>query len=176
MGTGLNSTKIDYPRIYNPSDPQRDIVWVEEETHLLALMGGSNTIRGTVAGLQIKVSGDGKKYILDDLVSGRYEVPVVYFDIDEDFIQLYEAVLRQCQERGFFPPEIGEDYVAARKVDFYAFDEVSYYWDLVMALVQGKMTPDELIWRAENMKTNTLKSAMLSAGLETGGLGVNILA
>ena len=34
LGTGLNYTKINYPKIYNPSDTQRDIVWAVSYTHL----------------------------------------------------------------------------------------------------------------------------------------------
>lgn len=31
IGTGLNSTKKRYPHKYSPSDPQRDIIWINND-------------------------------------------------------------------------------------------------------------------------------------------------
>ena len=43
------------PKRYNPSDTQRDIIWVDDEG-VPALMKGSSAMVGIEAGLQVKVS------------------------------------------------------------------------------------------------------------------------
>ena len=48
-------------------------------------MAGSSAMAGIEAGLQVKVSLYGIGYMVDDLTSNRYEVPMVYFPINNDF-------------------------------------------------------------------------------------------
>ena len=44
LGTGLESTKRAYPRHYNPSDPQRDIIWVMGGMRAQIIVSISNTV------------------------------------------------------------------------------------------------------------------------------------
>ena len=57
----LNYTKINYPKIYNPSDTQRDIVWVNDYNELAVMKDGDNysATSARIAGLQVKASKDG---------------------------------------------------------------------------------------------------------------------
>ena len=59
LGTGLLYTKNNYATFYNPSDPQRDIIWVNPETKMTSIMPQDRITEATVAGLQIKVSTNG---------------------------------------------------------------------------------------------------------------------
>lgn len=165
VGTGLLSTKELYPKVYNPSDPQRDVVWIDENTGARALMKNSSNIAGIEAGLQVKVSKNGVAYFLNDLVQIRYEVPVVYFDICNDF----DAVAQKLYQSKYFMKTggliIGEDFIQASAVDYSAYTEVLFYVELIEALIYGKITPDELVHSKDVKNNPVLKSAILSASL-----------
>ena len=163
-GTGLLSTKNYFEKLYNNSDPQRDIIWADEKGQI-ALMNGSNSIAGTQAGLQIKVSKNGLPYIFNDLINNRYEVPLVYFDIcnDFDFIaQKLYLVRNKNQESNII---IGKDFIKASMIDYNAYNEVLFYVDLIEALIYGKITPVELINSSDVERNVTLKNAILSTTL-----------
>lgn len=80
VGTGMKSTKKEYPQIYNYSEPQRDIVWTTKNQQLV-LTQGSNAEVGNIAGLQIEASLKIGKYLAKELTSDRYQVPVVFFHL-----------------------------------------------------------------------------------------------
>jgi len=94
IGTGLNSTQRLYPTKYSPSDPQRDIIWINVENKKEELLQiTKNTNRGIIAGVQLKVSLDGFKYIYrSDVAKGKYEVPLVYFDLRNDYYKLTNTI------------------------------------------------------------------------------------
>ena len=138
VGTGLKSTKITNRHLYNPGDTQRDIVWVDEENRL-ALMKGGTKNAGKPAGLQIKVSGDGTNYLLADLRSGNYEVPIVYFPLNDDFQKI------AMQVPGL---RTGIDFIDARDIDMTAFREIMMYYPLIRGLLEGTVTPDDILSEA----------------------------
>lgn len=162
LGTGLESTKRAYPRHYNPSDPQRDIIWVMGG--MRAQMKGSTGTSGMDAGLQVKVSSDGMAYIYNDLLTSRYEVPLVYFDISGDFYKIADRLFMDRQIQGLSPISIETDLIHARAVDPEGYDEVYYYVDLVTALVKGKISPSDLIDEAG--KYPTMKNAVFASAFE----------
>lgn len=172
LGTGLEKTKKTWPYRFNPSDPQRDIIWVDSKKGTVANMKGSTQIAGLEAGLQIKVSKDGCKYFLNDLYNIRYEVPVVYFDINNDFDIVACKLIEYRQKKGKSTIFINEDLICARAIDFEAFQEVSYYVDLVIALLEKRLQPEELVNEAEKYKS--LMNAVSAAGLESIGIGTQI--
>ena len=159
VGTGLMRTKIDYPSIYNPADTQRDIVWVDDEG--MRAMIKSSYAAGIEAGLQIKVSRNGMGYFFQDLCNLRYEVPVVYFDISHDYDKVArELVLNQ----GFCgKPSIEENFVRASAIDYNGYEEVCFYEDLVMALVTGKLTVEDLLKNKTVCESETFRNSLLSA-------------
>lgn len=168
IGTGLLSTKRLYPRRYNPSDTQRDIVWIDENEKL-ALMRGSNNRAGIEAGLQIKASSNGMNYILDDLLSLRYEAPLVYFPIYNDFDQIADVLYRKTNGE----INIGEDFIDVRALDTGAFEEVKSYLPLTEALINGDIDLDELVREAYG--NTTLKNAVLAEALDNANTNKDIL-
>lgn len=91
IGRGLRTTQqhILYYSAYNPSDPQRDISWVHKDDPKKELLAIGGSVQGAQpCGLQIKVSTDGIGYVAQDISKARYQVPIVYFDLQEDFDSL----------------------------------------------------------------------------------------
>lgn len=142
IGTGLNSTQRLYPTKYNPVNSQRDILWINkgnEKEELLQITKSNNS--AVSAGLQIKVSQDGFKYIYrSDIARTRYEVPLIYFDLNNDYYKLANAIYRE--ETNFV---VGTDIVRGKDIDSECHDLLVSYYHLVSALVCGHMTMDELI-------------------------------
>lgn len=165
IGTGLLSTKQKFPTRYDVSNPQRDIMWIDNDRKT-ALVKGSSYCAGLEAGLQIKkVSKDGKAYFFNDLVKMKYEIPVVYFDICNDFDSIANDLYKLRNRNAGISINIGEDFVSARAVDYNAYQEVLYHIDLIDALINGKITPEQLIDTAASSDSSSLKNAIFSAGL-----------
>jgi len=145
IGTGLHSTKRNYPHKYSPSDTQRDIIWINMDGEC-ALMANGHTTSGIVAGLQVKVSGNGINYIKKALLTRRYEVPLVYFPINDDFYRILDTV----NKNGIIvEPRI--DYIDVRELDEAAFLEISDYYPLLYDLFSGQMTGDEFVREATSI-------------------------
>lgn len=168
VGTGLNSTKNRFPLRYNPSDPQRDIIWLDDDNIPALMYGASNRGAGIEAGLQIKVSMDGMRYILNDFLSRRYEVPLVYFPLHNDFERIVDALARKTVNDPLTdeirPLNIGEDFIDVRALDYNVFDEVKSYFPLVLALINDELSPRDLVLEATN--NPLLKNAVVSSVLQ----------
>lgn len=76
IGTGLIDTRTSHDRHYNPKDTQRDIIFVNKDD-IPALMSNATPLAGQCAGLQIKTSNEIIDYILSDVVTVRYCVPII---------------------------------------------------------------------------------------------------
>lgn len=81
--------------------------------------------------LQIKVSLYGSGYIVNDLETNRYEVPMVYFPIYNDFERIVDRLIRDRKAFVLDPDTgeyrdviIGDDIVDIRAFDYDAFKEV----------------------------------------------------
>lgn len=173
IGTGLERTKREWFRQYNFSDPQRDVIWVNRETEEIANMKSGSVIASKHAGLQVKTSCDGKTYFLNDLWNYRYEVPVVYFDINNDFDKVAQELWIRKSVSSGYDFVIGEDFISARAVDYEGFDEVKFYFDLVLALVENRLTLEDLLNEGERNKT--LGNAVIATGLEAVGFDTEII-
>lgn len=158
-------TKTEYPSIYNPTDMQRDIVWVDDEG--MRAMIKSSYAAGIEAGLQIKVSRNGMGYFFQDLCNLRYEVPVVYFDICHDFDAVArELVINQSLcGRPSSTIIMEENFVRASAIDYSGYEEVVFYEDLVMALVTGKLSVDDLLKNKIVGESETMRNSILSAAI-----------
>ncbi len=91
--------------------------------------------------MAVKVSHDGFKYIYrSDVATRRYEVPLVYFDLGNDFQKLANQIYSERLDVA-----IGTDFVRGHSISPECHDLlVSYYW-LVLDLVAGRMSLDHLV-------------------------------
>lgn len=142
VGTGLETTRRSHFQKYRPNDPQRDVIWVHRKQmkrELETLRDGKRA--GYSAGLQLKVSMDGFKYIYrTDIRRAKYEVPLVYFDLCNDYYQLANAIYKEDRDL-----VLGIDLVRGKDVDPAIHDRLCSYWWLADRLVRGHMTIDQLV-------------------------------
>lgn len=164
IGTGFKSTKRNYPQIYNPNDTQRDIVWINDEGYHYQ-MNGSTATGGIDAGLQVKVSMDGMRYVYRDVLDGIYEVPLVYFDLNDDYGRVYRRVQQELNSRGESSSHLEDWFISGRNIDPDAYDEIEYYADMVYAIVNGRLRIEDLVNRAERFPS--FGSAVMAGAMET---------
>ncbi|NBI17973.1 hypothetical protein D1841_09735 [Neglecta sp. X4] len=161
LGTGLNYTKINYPKHYNPSDTQRDIVWTNDVGELTIMKNQDrySTISAKIAGLQIKATKNGIKYVLPDIIQGRYDVPIIYFDIENDYHKILAKVYKDTNV------DIEYDIIHPNAIDPRGYEEFLHYVDLVYAMVDGKLHPADLVIGADKSDDILMKNALLSTTL-----------
>ena len=160
VGTGLKSTVTRYPGSYSPNDTQRDIVWVDKRGNLAFSSGGSEK-SGRIAGLQIKVSGSGDRYVLPDILNLRYEVPIVYFAVNDDFERMVEKF--ENRKTGISDAQIGVDFIDVREIDPEAYEEVMSYRPVIQKLINQSLSIEELISGAYNQPS--LQNALMASAL-----------
>ncbi|MGG0338133.1 DNA (cytosine-5-)-methyltransferase [Priestia aryabhattai] len=159
IGTGLLSTREKYKTKYNSTNPQRDIIWINKNDPLKELLQIAKDSNGGLnAGLQIKVSGFGKNYILSDLINYRYEVPVVYFGLNNDFDEIANELY--SIKRGTL--EIGKDFINVKAIDYDAFEELKNYFYLVKGLIENKIQPDEL-FTDKMLNNDIIRSSLIKS-------------
>ena len=163
VGTGFKSTERDYPKAYNPNDTQRDIIWLDEQGFRYQ-MNGSTATGGIDAGLQVKVSMNGMRYVYRDVLDSVYEVPLVYFDLNDDYGLVYRRVQQELSSRGETSKNLQDWFISGRDIDPDAYDEIEYYTDMVRALVNGRLRVDDLINRAERFPS--FGSAVMAGAME----------
>lgn len=166
IGTGLDSTKRRNRYKYNYSDPQRDIIWVDSENRILNIATQS-TVSVLSAGLQVKVSHNGMSYVLSDLRNFRYEVPIVYFGLSNDFDAIAEALQKpfytSTGEKAQNPVRINIDFINAEAVDPRSFEEVRNYYPIISKLFEGTLSADDFVKEATG--TDALVSSISSIAL-----------
>lgn len=163
VGTGFKSTERDYPKAYNPNDTQRDIIWLDEQGFRYQ-MNGSTATGGIDAGLQVKVSMNGMRYVYRDVLDAVYEVPLVYFDLNDDYGLVYRRVQQELNSRGETSRNLQDWFISGRDIDPDAYDEIEYYTDMVRALVNGRLRIEDLINRAERFPS--FGSAVMAGAME----------
>ncbi|WP_312652625.1 hypothetical protein [Aminipila sp.] len=161
LGTGLNYTKINYSKHYNPSDTQRDIIWINDNSELAIMKNQDeySTTSAKIAGLQIKATKDGIKYVLPDIIQDRYDVPIIYFDIENDYHKILSKIYKDTNL------DLEYDIIHPNEIDPRGYDEFLHYVDLVYAMVNGKLHPEDLIVGANNSGDLLMKNALLSTTL-----------
>ena len=172
VGTGLKETQRLYPKRYNSTDPQRDIIWLDSD-NIPALMGGSTGMSGIEAGLQVKASLDGYHYIRSDLINNRYEVPIVYFPVKNDFESIVDKLEKDPQTTILDPDtgeyhriKVGIDFVDIRAYDHDAFEEVKDYYPLVLGLIRDEIDIADLINYSYKKGDGILKNTLMLSALE----------
>ena len=131
-----------YPTKYNPSDTQRDVIWINKEHEKEELKQMTkNTNSAITAGIQLKVSMNGFKYIFrSDVARGRYEVPLVYFDLSNDYYQLTNVIYAEEHD-----VKIGIDIIRGRDISMDIHEQIVSYYSVIYDLVVGNMTIDQII-------------------------------
>lgn len=166
IGTGLLSTEKKHFKYYNPSEPQRDIEWVDDRDILL-LKSGSTVSSGDIAGIQLKASTNGMNYVYNDLISHRYMVPLVYYGVGRhnDFAEIASNLIKN----GYLHHSMVEvDFIDAASLDPCGYEEVRDYVDMVTAIVKGKLQPEQLLSMADQYPT--LQTAITATGIAQSGL------
>lgn len=152
VGTGLASTKKNHPHKYNPSDSQRDIIWIDNKGNQAMMPSARDWNSGIPAGLQLKVSTNGIGYILHDLNTYRYEVPLVYFGLKDDFDNIVEkycdSIKRKREDNFIIRP--GEHFINAKSEDPSIYDALKYYQPIIYDLHTGKIKPEDIIYLTRN--------------------------
>lgn len=162
LGTGLNDTQKNYKKHYNPSDPQRDIVWITKDSNELAIMKNQDkqsTTSAKIAGLQIKATKNGITYVLPDIIKDRYDVPIIYFDIENDYHKIVRKIYKETNI------DIKNDIIHPNEIDPRGYEEFLNYVDIVYAMVNDKLLPEDLVIRADNSNDEVMKNALLSTTL-----------
>ena len=163
VGTGLHSTKRKYPHKYNPSDSQRDIIWMDENGNIANVIG-SNSVSGLQAGLQIKVSGNGVNYVQRAVVANRYEVPIVYFPLNNDFDRIVHNINRKVERGDISPVIVGEDLINAIDIDRAAYNSVREFYPILLDLFYGRISADDFVKEATGIAS--MQNAILANALE----------
>lgn len=171
IGTGLLSTKNKHPRLYSYTDEQRDIEWIDSDENPVLVVSGPRNARVT-AGLQVKASTDGCSYVYPELINHRYVVPLVYFGVGR-FNDYDKVAMKLYRNNAISNDRIGVDFINANALDSDAYDEVCYYSDLVYAVVDRRLSPEQLLNRADNLPN--LKTAISSASIDQLNLRQSII-
>jgi len=141
IGTGFKSTKIQHPRLYNPFDTQNDIIWIDDQENKVIKCDLIGKV-GSYAALQVKASTYGEKYVLKDLLSRSYGVPLVYYPLKDDF----DLIASKAPNA-----HPGVDFIDVRDVDKMAFDELMYYWELLSKLYRGTIKAIDVVNEARSL-------------------------
>ena len=160
VGTGLASTKKNHPHKYNPSDSQRDIIWIDNKGNQAMMPSARDWNSGIPAGLQLKVSTNGIGYILHDLNTYRYEVPLVYFGLEDDFDNIV-SIKRKQEDNFIIRP--GEHFINAKSEDPSIYDALKYYQPIIHDLCAGKIKLEDIIYLTRN--DFALKNAVATKAL-----------
>ena len=129
---------------------------------------------GIEAGLQVKASLNGDGYMLNDLINNRYEVPMVYFPVNNDFERIVDRLVKN-QHAYVLDPDtgeyrgirVGEDLVDIRAYDYDAFEEVKDYYPLVYDLMDGEIDIVDLVDIGLQNRDGVLKNTVMLTALKT---------
>ncbi len=151
VATGSMRTKRIFAQHYNPSDTQRDIIWVERDNteHQLFCIRSGTSLAGKPAGLQVKASHDGLKYVLPTLQD--YHYPVLYFDLKDDWGAVKSAAMDRNPGCVFIHPD--EIHAEIKHI-------LKGYFQIVVALIRGEITLLEVIDEAKYRGDRSLASGM----------------
>ncbi|HFG2057605.1 TPA: hypothetical protein ACGF4V_001848 [Vibrio cholerae] len=154
VATGSMRAKNYFRQHYNPSDTQRDIIWVEKdnsENQLLCIRSGSSS-SAKPAGLQVKASHDGLNYVLPTIQN--YHYPVLYFDLNGDWGSVQKAVHAQFPNAVLINPD---------EIQHEIKHILRGYFDIIVALLRNEVSLEQVI-RDSRYKGES----MLSTGIDGG--------
>ncbi|XWK90176.1 MAG: hypothetical protein U7127_09025 [Phormidium sp.] len=158
IGTGLNSTQkhIIHNKLYNPFEPERDILWVHKDNveKELSLLKNASSNPNCPVGLQIKVGSVG--YVVDSLRQHKYQVPVVFFDLNDDFSSARRRLLNPRKEDlflGWDASTIDQDFIRGKDVDEELHEALIEHSVLLREVVESRMKLEDLVERIPEFTT-----------------------
>ena len=130
IGTGSKVTEANYLQHYQPQDTQRDLIWIDrlDNSKQLACVGGSGS-SFKPAGLQIKASTNGVRYIIPEIES--YFYPILYFDLSDDWWAVKNRLIQLNSKATLIHPD---EIMKEMKVQLIA------YFKMVIAIFKNQMT------------------------------------
>lgn len=149
-GTGLLST-TKRMWVYNPNDTQKDIIWVNKEDARF-MVNGSSSVAGNEAGIQVKVSQNGANYVFQDIVNRRYGVPLVYFDLSDDYHKLFvnaQRLFTNVHPNTSALNDLACYFIRGRDIDPDAHYEIGFYSEIISALIEGKLREEDFVQHAK---------------------------
>jgi hypothetical protein len=155
LGTASKLTQQNYLQHYQPNDTQRDVIWVDkfDNARQLACIGGTGS-SSKPAGLQIKASNDGLKYVLPKI--SDYFYPILYFDIGDDWhIVKSSLVANGINATLIHPDEIASEIKQTLKG----------YFNLVVSIINGTLTIQRLIEMANYNGDSTLLAGIAASDI-----------
>lgn len=175
VGTGHDRTRREIPSVYNPCDTQRDIIWVNKKNLHKALMAGSTEFGGNEAGIQSKVSENGMNYIYKDIINKKYAVPLVYFDLNNDFDDVYKACEKYFGYEYYDLICLSGRFYRALNVDAGADQELRNFFPLVKQLLTNQINPNQLIDMVQENYDDFYFGALMASAFQSVGLNPWIL-
>lgn len=172
VGTGLVITRKNpkLKHLYNKINCSRDICWIHKEhvSQELLMLAPSVKGGGSLAGIQVKVSmGKSGAYVARTMRYKSYQVPVVYFDLGNDFTKTKDLLLkpRNTDFRLQWSPEnldinsslnienLEQYLIRGRDVDSELHEALMEYSHLLKAIVYGEMQLEDLIQQIPEFST-----------------------
>nr|WP_312230071.1 hypothetical protein [Pseudomonas sp.] len=150
VATGSARTKRLFRQHYNPSDTQRDIIWVEKdntENQLFCI--GASSVSGKPAGLQVKASHDGINYVLPTIQD--YHYPILYFDLSGDWGVVSKAVMTTHPGSSLIHPD---------EIQHEIKHILKGYFDIIVSLFRGETSIERIIKDARYTGDSVLGSGV----------------
>ena len=140
IGTGLSKTKKDYYKYYYPNHPQLDIMWIDKSTGNAVLKDYhvSPIPSGDFVGLQIKTRTNASS-VYDDLKDGKYYVPIVYFDLSNDYTALVDKIEKKLNVSD------GIEIISSKSVDEILYNQVAEMAYVLLNIIDGNVNPNILL-------------------------------
>lgn len=158
VATGSMRAKNYFWQHYNPSDTQRDIIWVERDNteNQLLCISSNNSVSAKPAGLQVKASHDGLNYVLPTIQN--YHYPVLYFDLNGDWGTVQKAVFLSHPNAVLINPcDIQHEIKYILKG----------YFDIIVALLRNEISIQQVINQSKHMGDSVLSSGIDAAEVTT---------
>lgn len=164
IATGSQITKLNYRHFYNPSDTQRDIIWVDKkntEYQLSSITPGAPTTSTKPAGLQVKTSHN-YKYVTGSIKF--YHYPVVYFDLKNDWHYALSEIQNINKETG----GIVATLVPHDDVLIYLKNKLINYYNIIVAIFNNQCTLADVIKHSKFNGDNILAGVGDTAAPDSG--------
>lgn len=154
VATGSMRAKNYFHQHYNPCDTQRDIIWVDRDNNQnqLLCINYNNGVGAKPAGLQVKASHNGVKYVVPSIKD--YHYPVLYFDLQGDWGAVQKSVFEQHPTATLVHPD---------EIQHEIKHILKGYFDIIASLLRGEITIQRVIqesrWKGDSILPAGIEAA-----------------